>query len=75
MEKISKKKEKTKNCPKCGSTNVDMNYYLDVVCTLCNACGYDQRDEYDMTLEEKTNQKEKADYSPYKQGGSRRTAR
>ncbi|MBI4738488.1 hypothetical protein HY772_02825 [Candidatus Woesearchaeota archaeon] len=64
-----------KSCPKCGSLDVEFNYYLDVVCVLCKTCGYDERDEYDVTQMEKTSAKAKKSFSPYRAGGGARAAK
>lgn len=39
----------------------------------CTECGYDERDEASIVPEERTSQKAKGEYTPYKTGGSRRT--
>ncbi len=70
-----KKEEKTKACPHCGSKKVNYEYYLDVVCVVCGECGYDERNEYDITPEEKTSQKAKANFSPYSVGGPKRAVK
>ena len=38
----------------------------------CNNCGFDERVVYDVYPEQKTSQKAKGNYSPYKAGGSGR---
>jgi len=55
-------------CPKCGSDNIELNFYEGAKCVTCNDCGYDSRDEVDVFPEEKTNQKEKGRYCKYKAG-------
>jgi uncharacterized Zn finger protein len=64
-----------KKCPKCGSSNVEEVLYSGTTLILCNECGYDERDEYDVVPEEKTSQKAKGRYSPYKTGGKRRSSK
>ncbi len=59
-------------CPKCKSGNVKMIDYFSVKCIKCYNCGYDETKQYDVYPEEKTSQKEKGRYTPYKAGGSRR---
>ncbi len=59
-------------CPKCGSKNIYHEKYLGTACLVCESCDYDQRDELDVTAEEKGG-KEKGSYTPYKIGGGART--
>ena len=56
-------------CPKCKSSNVKIVDYMDIKCIVCKNCGYDETKQYDVYPEEKTSQKEKGRYSPYKAGG------
>jgi len=58
-------------CPKCGSEAKKVKY-LGTDCIICS-CGYDERDKYDMVSGQRTSQKEKARFNPYKAGGSKRT--
>lgn len=51
------------------SANVMVLDYLGAKCIKCSSCGYDERDMYEVFPEEKTSQKEKANFSPYKAGG------
>ncbi len=62
---------KTK-CPKCKSSNIKIIDYLEVKCIICNNCGFDEGKEYEVYPEEKTSQKEKGRFTPYKAGGFRR---
>ena len=62
-----------KSCPKCKSSNVKIIDYLSVKCIVCGNCGYDETKQYDVYPEEKTSQKEKGRYTPYKVGGFKRT--
>lgn len=61
-----------KKCPECYSKNVKIVKYMDVDCIICRDCDYDERLEYDIVPEERTNQKEKGNYTPYKTGGKNR---
>ena len=63
---------KNKKCPKCKSGNVKIIDYMGIKCIRCSNCGYDESKEYEVYPEEKTSQKEKGRYTPYKSGGSRR---
>ena len=56
------------NCPKCGSNDLVFIDYAGIKCIVCKKCGYDERDEYALDMGEKTNQKAKGEYSPYKSG-------
>lgn len=60
-------------CPDCGSLNTRNITYLDVDCIVCNECGFDEREELDTYPQDRTNQKAKASYSPYRSGGKGRT--
>ena len=56
-------------CPKCKSGNVEVSEYMGVKCIICNDCGYDESQQYEVYPEEKGSQKEKSRHSPYKAGG------
>lgn len=60
-------------CPKCSSEDVETVKYLNVKCILCHRCGYDERNDLETTPEQRTSQKEKGRFSPYKTGGKART--
>jgi ribosomal protein L37AE/L43A len=55
-----------KKCSKCGSTKIKMVEFMGSKMYYCTECGYDERDEASIVPEERTSQKEKARYSPYK---------
>ncbi|HLC61788.1 MAG TPA: hypothetical protein VJI52_02120 [Candidatus Nanoarchaeia archaeon] len=59
-------------CPKCSSKNIRSLSYLGISVIKCNNCGFDERVVYDVYPEQKTSQKAKGNYSPYKAGGSGR---
>lgn len=59
------------NCRKCGSENVEIVSYQGTDCIVCHECGYDEREEFEVFLEERKNSG-KGRYSPYKTGGPRR---
>lgn len=59
-------------CPKCGSRQVYYEKYRSVNCIICETCDYDQRDELDITPEEKSG-KGKGSFTPYQAGGGART--
>lgn len=61
------------NCKHCNSTNIKIVNYLGIKCQVCSDCGYDEREAYEVFPEERSSQKAKASYSPYKTGGPRRT--
>ena len=60
-------------CPKCNSSKIKIFQYLGVKCVVCDNCGYNESQQYQVYPEEKTSQKAKGRYTPYKAGGSRRT--
>lgn len=61
-----------KKCPECNSENVRFITKDGKKHLVCNHCIYDETEEFDVYPEEKTNQKEKGRYSPYKAGGPKR---
>jgi predicted nucleic-acid-binding Zn-ribbon protein len=66
---------KNKKCPKCSSSNVKIIDYLGAKCIKCGNCSYDESKLYDVYPEEKTSQKEKGRYTPYKAGGYKRAGK
>ena len=60
-------------CGKCGSDNVKIVAYQGTNCIVCDECGYDEREELDLVPEDRSSQKAKDSFSPYKTGGPRRT--
>ena len=64
---------KQKKCPKCGSEKIKIIDYLDLKCIKCGNCDYDETAQYEVYPSEKTSQKAKGHYNPYKTGGPRRT--
>lgn len=65
-------KEIKEKCPRCGSFDIEKEDYMGAICVVCNSCGFDERETYEVFTEEKTNQKHKKEYSPYKLGGKNR---
>jgi len=63
-----------KKCPECNSDNVHIIKIGKKAHIVCNDCFYDETNEFDVYPEQRETQREKARYSPYKTGGSRRTA-
>ena len=63
----------SKKCPKCGSLNAKTIDYLGSKVIKCSDCGFDESELLDVFPSEKSSQKAKGSYSPYKTGGSRRT--
>jgi DNA-directed RNA polymerase subunit M/transcription elongation factor TFIIS len=64
-----------KNCPKCGSTQTKKEAYIEIDVLICKACGYDESSLYEIYPQQKTSQKAKGQFSPYKAGGGKRTQR
>jgi len=62
-----------KKCPKCGSYNVMPYLYQSIEVMKCGNCGYDEGSAFEAYPEEKSSQKAKGKYAPYKTGGSQRT--
>ncbi|NQV09342.1 hypothetical protein HQ529_05825 [Candidatus Woesearchaeota archaeon] len=60
-------------CPQCGSNDIEELEYLSVKAILCHRCGYDERNELETTPDQRTSQKEKGRFTPYKTGGKNRT--
>jgi ribosomal protein L37AE/L43A len=60
-------------CTKCNSTKIKVVEFMGSKMYYCTECGYDERDEASIVPEERTSQKAKGEYTPYKTGGSRRT--
>ncbi|MEK6921868.1 MAG: hypothetical protein AABX82_08315 [Nanoarchaeota archaeon] len=63
----------TKLCPKCGSKETQSEAYMDITILKCKNCGYDESTLYEIYPEQKTSQKAKGQFSPYKTGGGKRT--
>ena len=61
-----------RKCPKCGSYNVEPYLYQSVEIIKCDDCGFDEGTEFEQLPTEKTSQKAKGKYTPYKAGGSQR---
>ena len=61
-------------CPKCGKEAKKVSY-LGICCVACQNCGFDEREIYEVYPEEKTSQKAKGRYSPYKAGGPKRAGK
>ena len=62
-------------CPKCGSRNIMFYNYQGIKALKCGSCGFDEGSVYEVYPEQKTSQKAKGKYTPYKTGGSRRAAK
>ncbi|HIG92902.1 TPA: hypothetical protein HA242_03945 [Candidatus Woesearchaeota archaeon] len=61
------------HCPKCKSPGVNITYHNGIPFLHCRHCGYNELAEEDTFPEDRTSQREKGRYSPYKTGGSGRT--
>ena len=59
-------------CPKCGSLKTESVADHNMTFVVCRACGYDES-MYDVTDVQRSTQREKGRYNPYKAGGSKRT--
>ncbi len=67
------KNQSMKRCPQCLSTDIKRVKYMEFDALICRKCGYDERQEYEMHSQERSSQKEKGRFSPYKSGGAKRT--
>lgn len=63
------------HCPRCSSEDIKFASYLGKQFLVCNKCQYDERELYDVFPEERTSQKAKKEFSPYKSGGAKRTVK
>ena len=61
-------------CPKCRSKDIQKTTAEDVEFIKCSSCGYDET-LYEVTASQRTSQREKTRYTPYKVGGGRRVHR
>ncbi|NQU79536.1 hypothetical protein HQ545_07240 [Candidatus Woesearchaeota archaeon] len=59
-------------CSRCKAVAKIVDY-RGTKCIVCEKCGLDERNIYEQYPENKSSQKAKARYSPYKMGGSTRT--
>ena len=59
-------------CPKCKKQAVKVDY-MGSKCIVCDNCGYDECKDLEVYPEEKSNQREKGKFSPYKAGGPKRS--
>lgn len=56
-------------CPKCNSNKIKIINYMGIECVICNNCGFDETESYEVFPEDKKSQKAKGSYTPYKSGG------
>jgi len=61
-----------KKCPQCGSLNIQA-HKDDIEFITCKSCGYDELIEETFVEGQRTSQKAKGRYTPYKTGGKGRT--
>ena len=60
-----------KKCPVCGSLDITIKEEEGTQYIQCNACTFNEMDEYDVYPEERTSKSSGG--SPYKKGGALRT--
>ena len=61
-----------KRCPRCNSKQVKV-IDNEMGFIKCQKCGFSELDEYGLVSEaERNTQREKANFNPYKTGGTRR---
>jgi len=61
------------HCPKCQSEDIELIEYQGGKFLKCNKCKFDESKEMDQYADQKSSQKAKGSFSPYKTGGSQRT--
>jgi len=62
-------------CPVCKSSDVKIKEEEGFEFLVCKKCGYDEGEGFDIYPEERSAQKGKSGFTPYKRGGSRRSAK
>ena len=62
-------------CPKWSSDDVDIVDYMGAKCIVCKQCGYDESEELAVYPEERSTQRDKEAYNPYKSGGAQRVVK
>ena len=65
---------KPTHCPVCGSRKIELKEEEGLVFVVCHACHFDEAEGYDEAYPgERSTQKGKTRYTPYKRGGGYRT--
>lgn len=62
-----------KKCPICKSTDIKIEIIDDLEFIKCNKCRFDETEDYEVYPEEKSGQKGKSGFTPYKRGGGSRS--
>ena len=62
-------------CPTCYSENIKIVNHMGIDCIVCNNCSFDERNYYEVYPEQRTSQKAKGSFNPYKVGGKGRAKR
>ena len=62
-----------KKCPVCKSTDIKIEIIDDLEFIKCNKCNFNEANDYEVYPEEKSGQKGKAGFTPYKRGGGSRS--
>lgn len=63
-----------KSCPKCKSADIEITGDSTLSFIVCKSCGYDES-LYEVTAGQRSTQREKGKYTPYKTGGAQRTSK
>lgn len=64
-----------KICPVCKSTETEVIEEEGFEFLVCKKCKYDEREEFDVYPGERSTQKGKSGFTPYKRGGAQRSAK
>ena len=62
-------------CSKCSSKDVIVTDYMGAKCIVCKHCGYDESEKLAVYPEERSTQRDKESYNPYKSGGAQRVSK
>ena len=62
-----------KKCPICKSIKIKLEVIGDLEFIKCESCGFDESQDYEVYPEEKSGQKGKSGFTPYKRGGGSRS--
>lgn len=60
-------------CPRCNSDKVRFEKFIGIKCLVCSNCGYDERKELSTASGDRSRQKGKSSFTPYRAGGGKRT--
>ena len=64
-----------RNCPVCKSPDTQIKEEDGFEFIVCKKCGYNEAEDSDIYPEERSAQKGKSGFTPYKRGGAQRSAK